>query len=92
MRQVLDDLGRREITSVLLEGGGNVLGQAFDARLVDRVQFYLAPLLTGGPVLAVPGKGVGSTLDGARISQPRFEKIGPDLLVTGYPRWGEMAG
>ena len=60
LRQVLADLGRREITSVLIEGGGNVLGQAFDARLVDKVQFYLAPLFTGGPVLAVAGKGAGS--------------------------------
>jgi diaminohydroxyphosphoribosylaminopyrimidine deaminase / 5-amino-6-(5-phosphoribosylamino)uracil reductase len=89
LRQVLTDLGRREITSVLIEGGGNVLGQAFDARLVDKVQFYVAPLLTGGPVLAVPGKGAGSTAGGAKLSGVRFEKIGPDLLVTGYPRWTE---
>src|SRR4029079_18040550 len=53
LRQVLADLGRREITSVWIEGGGNVLGQAFDARLVDKVQFYVAPMFTGGPVLAV---------------------------------------
>jgi diaminohydroxyphosphoribosylaminopyrimidine deaminase/5-amino-6-(5-phosphoribosylamino)uracil reductase len=87
--QVLADLGRREIISVLIEGGGNVLGQAFDARLVDKVQFYLASVLTGGPVLAVPGKGAGSTADGAKLSEVRFEKIGPDLVVTGYPRWEE---
>jgi diaminohydroxyphosphoribosylaminopyrimidine deaminase/5-amino-6-(5-phosphoribosylamino)uracil reductase len=86
LRQVLADLGQREITSVLIEGGGNVLGQAFDAQLVDKVQFYLAPLLTGGPVLAVPGKGAGSTADGAKLAQARFEKIGSDLVVTGYPR------
>lgn len=92
LRQVLKDLGRREITSVLIEGGGEILGQAFDARLVDRVQFYLAPLLTGGPVLAVPGQGVGSTEEGARLVQPRFEKIGQDLIVTGSPRWGEAQG
>lgn len=92
LRQVLADLGRREITSVLIEGGGNVLGQAFDARLVDKVQFYIAPVLTGGPVLAVPGKGAGSTAGAAKLSQARFEKIGPDLLVMGYPRWnGETA-
>ena len=42
---------------MLIEGGGNVLGQAFDARLVDKVQFYLAPVFTGGPVLAVRRKG-----------------------------------
>ncbi|MDQ3115643.1 MAG: bifunctional diaminohydroxyphosphoribosylaminopyrimidine deaminase/5-amino-6-(5-phosphoribosylamino)uracil reductase RibD [Verrucomicrobiota bacterium] len=92
LAKVLEDLGRREITSVLIEGGGNTLGQAFDARLVDRLQFYLAPLLTGGPILALPGKGAGATLDGARLAQPRFEKIGPDLLVTGYPRWSETTG
>jgi len=92
LRQVLADLGRREITSVLIEGGGNVLGQAFDARLVDKVHFYLSPLLTGGPVLAVPGKGAGSTADGAKLAQARFEKIGSDLVVTGYPRWGESSG
>jgi hypothetical protein len=39
--------------------------------------------------LAVPGKGAGSTAGGAKLSGVRFEKIGPDLLVTGYPRWTE---
>lgn len=91
LRQVLADLGRRRITSVLIEGGGDVLGQAFDARLVDKVQFYLAPLLTGGPVLAVPGKGAGSTARGARLTQARFEKIGSDLAITGYPHWTESS-
>jgi diaminohydroxyphosphoribosylaminopyrimidine deaminase/5-amino-6-(5-phosphoribosylamino)uracil reductase len=87
--QVLADLGRREITSVLIEGGGEILGQAFDARLVDRVQFYLAPLLTGGPVLAVAGKGAGSTLEGARLADIRYEKLGRELVISGYPRWEE---
>lgn len=92
LRQVLTDLGRREITSVLIEGGGNVLGQAFDARLVDKVQFYIAPLLTGGPVLAVPGKGAGSTAAGSRLSRIRFQKIGRDLFVEGYPGWSAAPG
>jgi len=87
--QVLADLGRKEITSVLIEGGGDVLGQAFDARLVDRVQFYLAPLLTGGPVLAVSGNGAGSTVEGARLAEIRYEKLGRDLVISGYPRWEE---
>jgi len=87
--QVLADLGRKEITSVLIEGGGDVLGQAFDARLVDRVQFYLAPLLTGGPVPAVAGKGAGSTIEGARLAEIHYEKLGRDLVISGYPRWEE---
>jgi diaminohydroxyphosphoribosylaminopyrimidine deaminase/5-amino-6-(5-phosphoribosylamino)uracil reductase len=89
LAQALADLGRREITSVLIEGGGEVLGQAFDARLVDRVQFYLAPLLTGGPVMAVGGKGVASTMEGARVTEIRYEKLGRDLIVSGCARWTE---
>jgi len=92
LRWVLADLGRRGITSVLIEGGGNVLGQAFDARLVDKVQFYVAPVFTGGPVLAVAGRGAGSTAGGAKLWKTRFEKIGPDLIVTGYPRWNGETG
>ncbi|MGH8092185.1 MAG: bifunctional diaminohydroxyphosphoribosylaminopyrimidine deaminase/5-amino-6-(5-phosphoribosylamino)uracil reductase RibD [Chthoniobacterales bacterium] len=89
LARVLAELGRREITSVLLEGGGEVLGQAFDGQLVDKVQFYLAPLFTGGPVPAVAGKGAASTVAGAHLAKVHFEKVGRDLVVTGYPKWAE---
>ncbi len=82
LRAVLRELGRREITSVLLEGGGRVLGEAFDRRLVDRVQFYVAPLLCGGPVPAVGGRGVGATAGAPRLYHPRYDKIGNDLRLT----------
>lgn len=87
LSEVLGDLGSREITSVLIEGGGDVLGQAFDQRLVDKVHFFLAPILTGGPTPAVGGNGAGSTAESARICDPKLQPIGPDLLVTGYPHW-----
>ena len=64
-----------------------MLGQAFDAHLVDRVQFYLAPIMTGGPVVAVAAKGAASTLQGARLEEVQHEQLGRDLLVTGRPRW-----
>ncbi len=86
---VLADLGRREITSVMIEGGGEILGQAFDARLIDKVQFYLAPLLTGGAVRAVAGRGANATLAGAKIAEVNYARIGSDLCVSGYPRWDE---
>jgi diaminohydroxyphosphoribosylaminopyrimidine deaminase/5-amino-6-(5-phosphoribosylamino)uracil reductase len=81
---VLQDLGRKEITSVLIEGGGDVLGQAFDRGLVDKLQFYIAPILTAGPVWAVSGKGAASTQEGARLTGVRFTQIVGDLCVTGY--------
>src|SRR5881398_3338808 len=50
LRAVLRDLGRREITSVLIEGSGDILSQVLDQRLIDKVQIYIAPLFTGGGV------------------------------------------
>ncbi len=83
LRAILRDLGRREITSVLIEGGARVLGEAFDRRLVDRAHFYIAPLLVGGPKAGIGGRGVGSTAQAPRIANPHYERIDDDLLLTG---------
>ena len=81
LRAVLRELGRREVTSVLLEGGGRVLGEAFDRRLVDRMQFHVGPLLCGGPVPAVGGRGVGATAEAPLLRNPRYDRIGGDLRL-----------
>ena len=85
LKTVLRDLGKREVTSVLIEGGGDVLGQALDARVIDKVQLYLAPILTGGPVPAFAGRGAASTETALPLRYLNFERIGSDLCVTGYP-------
>jgi len=85
---VLADLGKREVTSVLIEGGGKILGEALDQRLIDKIQIYVAPLFTGGPVIAFGGKGSGSTPKAARVERISFSKIGGDICLTGYPRFG----
>jgi diaminohydroxyphosphoribosylaminopyrimidine deaminase/5-amino-6-(5-phosphoribosylamino)uracil reductase len=82
---VLKSLGRRGITSVLIEGGGEVLGQALDARLIDKVELYLGPILTGGPVIAFPGRGTGNTVEGLRLGRVLYQRIGQSVCVTGYP-------
>jgi diaminohydroxyphosphoribosylaminopyrimidine deaminase/5-amino-6-(5-phosphoribosylamino)uracil reductase len=86
LQAVLRDLGRREITSVLIEGGGDVLSQALDQRLIDRVQIYIAPLFTGGGVLAFGRKGATSTQQSLRLDSPRYERIGQDICISGYPK------
>jgi diaminohydroxyphosphoribosylaminopyrimidine deaminase/5-amino-6-(5-phosphoribosylamino)uracil reductase len=81
---VLKDLGKRGITSVMIEGGGEVLGEAIDKRLIDKVQIYLGPILTGGPVIAFPGKGSNKTAEALRLSDVEFERIGESIRVAGY--------
>ncbi|MDP9291524.1 MAG: bifunctional diaminohydroxyphosphoribosylaminopyrimidine deaminase/5-amino-6-(5-phosphoribosylamino)uracil reductase RibD [Verrucomicrobiota bacterium] len=91
LRAVLRDLGRKQITSVMIEGGTRVLGEAFDRRLVDRVQFYVAPLLLGGPQLSIGGRGVSKTADSATIKNVSYVKLGEDLLLTGDVAYPPMA-
>ena len=79
---VLGDLGARQVTSVLIEGGGQVLGQAFEAGLVDEVQFYFTPWLAGGNGVAVAGEGCPFG-PGAITSDYRCERLGPDVFVGG---------
>lgn len=85
----LEELGRREVTSVLIEGGTRVLGEAFDARLVDQVCFYVAPTLIGGPKLITGGVGAGSTAEAPRIVNPRYERFGDDIRMTGEVQYPE---
>jgi diaminohydroxyphosphoribosylaminopyrimidine deaminase/5-amino-6-(5-phosphoribosylamino)uracil reductase len=85
LASVLKDLGKRGITSVLIEGGGQILGEAFDRRLIDKLQIYLGPILTGGPVLAFPGKGAGKTADALRLRAIEYQQIGQTLSIRGYP-------
>src|SRR5215831_19455566 len=85
LRSVLKDLGKRSVTSVLIEGGGEVLGEALDKRLIDKVQIYLGPILTGGPVIAFPGKGAGKTADALQLRDVQYQRIGQSVCMTGYP-------
>ncbi len=87
LKAVLRDLGKKEITSVLIEGGGQILGEALDKRLVDKVQLYLGPSFAGGPTLAFGGLGAGSTAEAAQVERISYERIGQDVCVTGYPKF-----
>ena len=82
---VLERLGKRGVTSVLIEGGGDVLGQAVDARLIDKVQLYLGPILTGGPVIAFPGRGAETAASSLRLRRVSYQQIGQSVCVTAYP-------
>ncbi|HYY35265.1 MAG TPA: bifunctional diaminohydroxyphosphoribosylaminopyrimidine deaminase/5-amino-6-(5-phosphoribosylamino)uracil reductase RibD [Candidatus Binatia bacterium] len=86
---VLKNLGERGVTSVLIEGGGNVLGQALDAHLIDKVQLYLAPILTGGPAIAFPGLGSGTTANALRLRRVLYRQIGQSVCITAYPEISE---
>jgi diaminohydroxyphosphoribosylaminopyrimidine deaminase/5-amino-6-(5-phosphoribosylamino)uracil reductase len=84
LEDVLVDLGRKEITSVLIEGGGDVLGQALDARLIDKVQIYLGPIFTGGDVVAFAGTGAADSQGATKLHRVTYRKIDNDICMIGY--------
>jgi diaminohydroxyphosphoribosylaminopyrimidine deaminase/5-amino-6-(5-phosphoribosylamino)uracil reductase len=92
LENVLRDLGKRQITSVLIEGGGEILGQVLDGRLADKIQIYLAPLLAGGPLLAFPGKGVATSTDALRMENVRYERLDGCISVSACCSSAEPSG
>jgi len=82
---VLRDLGKKRVTSVLIEGGGSILGQALDSGLVDKVQIYLGSIFTGGPIIAFGGRGASSTKTAVRLTRLSYAKFGDHVRVIGYP-------
>lgn len=86
LEALLDELGRREVLSLLVEGGGVLLGSFFDRRLVDKVTAFIAPVIIGGgPYDAVAGRGAERMADALRLRDVTIERLGDDVLVAGYP-------
>jgi diaminohydroxyphosphoribosylaminopyrimidine deaminase/5-amino-6-(5-phosphoribosylamino)uracil reductase len=87
LEKLLKALGERDITSVLVEGGGVLLGSLFDHKLVDKVVAFIAPIIIGGEKAktAVAGLGVEKIIDAVKLEHVTVEKFGDDLMVSGYP-------
>jgi len=83
---LLDALGKREVTSLLVEGGGTLLASFFEQRLVDKVLAFVAPLIIGGRGAPTPvgGQGVARLSQALRLERVRVEKVGTDVLISGY--------
>ena len=87
LEPLLDHLGQQAgVVHLLVEGGGEVLGAFFDQRLIDKVHAVVAPMLIGGDAqTAVRGRGAERMRDALRLSGVSVERLGDDLLISGYP-------
>jgi diaminohydroxyphosphoribosylaminopyrimidine deaminase/5-amino-6-(5-phosphoribosylamino)uracil reductase len=83
---LLRELGDRGVLSLLVEGGGRLNGSFFDLGLVDKVHAVLAPLVIGAAdaATAVAGRGAQRMSDALRLRGVTVERLGEDVLVTGY--------
>jgi diaminohydroxyphosphoribosylaminopyrimidine deaminase/5-amino-6-(5-phosphoribosylamino)uracil reductase len=86
-RAVASDLGRLQVASLLVEGGGEVHASFLEAGLVDKVVLFIAPRFLGGrdAVPVVGGRGAAKPQAGFELRLRRTERIGPDLAWIGAP-------
>jgi diaminohydroxyphosphoribosylaminopyrimidine deaminase / 5-amino-6-(5-phosphoribosylamino)uracil reductase len=86
LAEVLRVLGSRGVISVLVEGGAEVLGAAFDAGMVDKVVAFIAPVIIGGARArsAVGGSGIELLAALRPLQDVEVSSTGPDIMVTGY--------
>jgi len=87
LESVLKELGKREVVSILLEGGGVLNSSFLEAGLVDKFILFLAPLIIGGKNApgAFGGDGSAKLDDALRLGDLGIKRIGEDLMVTAYP-------
>jgi diaminohydroxyphosphoribosylaminopyrimidine deaminase/5-amino-6-(5-phosphoribosylamino)uracil reductase len=77
---VLLELGKHGVLSVLVEGGSDILGQAFRHRSVDEVCWYIAPLICGSGLTTLGGLPLTESVS---LSQVKIMPIGENVCITG---------
>ncbi len=89
--QLLRELGSRGVVTLLLEGGSVLLGSFFDQRLVDKVTAVIAPMVIGAAdaPAAIAGRGAQVMSEAVHLSDATVDRLGDDVLLTGYPDWSQ---
>lgn len=84
--RLMEELGKRGIVSVMIEGGSEVNASAFHEGIVDKLILFYAPLLIGGKEAPsiVGGSGIEYLPQAIRLKDLRIERLGNDLLIEGY--------
>ena len=80
--QLAERAGRANITSLLIEGGGQLAGAALERRIVDQVLIFIAPRLLGEGIPAVAGLGAKSMDQTIALKNARLCRLGVDILYT----------
>jgi diaminohydroxyphosphoribosylaminopyrimidine deaminase/5-amino-6-(5-phosphoribosylamino)uracil reductase len=83
--QILRDLGRRGVTSLLVEGGGEIHRQLSQKKLVNEVVLYYAPVIAANDDLPH-----ADALKNLPLTNPTLTVLGPDLKLHGFVKTGRQ--
>lgn len=90
---LLDMLGKKMITRLLVEGGAGIIGSLLRERLVDKFYIFMAPRLLGAGdgVPMASGQGPRVMRNSLSLKDIRIRRFGNDILVKGYPDYGPLS-
>ncbi len=90
LKYLMNEIGKMGIDSILLEGGSKLNFSCIKENIVDKVMYFVAPKLVGGEKAktSIEGEGIKSLSDAVKVNNMNSEKIGQDILLTGYVEKG----
>ncbi len=103
LKEIMEELGRMDIISLLIEGGAEIHASALKAKIVDRVIFFVAPKIVGGgdSKACIASLGINRMADAIPLAALRTEKVGEDIMIQGdvrepdgldYPVYADKSG
>ena len=86
LKVLMEILGKMEIDSVLIEGGGSINASAIQSGIVNKVYAYIAPKIIGGKdaISPITGIGIEDMNNAINLKDIEIERIGKDILISGY--------
>ena len=84
LRDLLEKLGHMGITSVLVEGGSQIITSFLKERLADKIVIVMAPKLIGKGIEALGDMEILNLKEALRISRMKTKRIGEDIVIEGY--------
>ncbi len=87
LQELMLALGKKEISALLVEGGGTLNYSLLNENLIDKVYFFIAPFLLGGENAPTPvgGAGVCELKESWKVQDLELKQLDNDLLIIGYP-------
>ncbi len=84
LQELMKQLGKLEITSIMIEGGAELNAEAIRSKVVDKILFFIAPGLIGRGLGAIGDLGITNVDRSVKLKHLISKKVGRDILIEGY--------
>jgi diaminohydroxyphosphoribosylaminopyrimidine deaminase/5-amino-6-(5-phosphoribosylamino)uracil reductase len=84
LKKLMKELGKSEITSIMIEGGAELNAEALRSGIVDKILFFISPKMIGKGIGAVGDLGINKVDKSMNLKSIDYKKVGRDILIEGY--------